>query len=460
MPDQIIRAPILNPRADGSVDFLRDGVIHADFIGRIAFVGEWEDVASCLGPAAQVTKIDNLICPPLLDNHIHIPQHPIRGKFMEGIAANPQGGRLLAGLMKNVFPVEAKCSDREYTQRVVLDFLQDTLSKGVIGGAAYMSVHAEATEIALQMLPETWRVGLVLMNQQPEYLRTDEANLERDIRRLAERFGRRFIVTDRFAIAVDSPLRQRASKLAKSLGLRMQTHLNEQRTEKRRVEQELYRDASSYTDVYRRDGLLEREAILAHCIHMREDEWKMVRDAGAVVAHCPTSNTLLGSGIMNLDELLSHGIDYAICTDVGASPTTSMLCEMAQFLKVHAGRSNRATPGEALFRSTLAPARMLGINDLGTFEVGQPLSFIEIACDSATLQSDSPDDVILKGILQTSREQLTANSRAFDQLKSEGLDLSPQLQDLTSDVQSTQRKLDEKVQRVVMNGATVYQRPA
>jgi cytosine/adenosine deaminase-related metal-dependent hydrolase len=119
MPDQIIRAPILNPRADGSLEFLRDGVIHADFTGRIAFVGEWEELAACLGPAAQVTRIDNLICPPLLDDHIHIPQHPIRGKFMDGIATNPDGGRLLAGLMTNVFPAEAKCSDREYTQRVV-----------------------------------------------------------------------------------------------------------------------------------------------------------------------------------------------------------------------------------------------------------------------------------------------------------------------------------------------------
>jgi guanine deaminase len=323
-----------------------------------------------------------------------------------------------------------------------------------------MTVHAEATEIALEMLPQTWSVGLVLMNQQPEYLRTDEANLERDIRRLAEKFGRRFIVTDRFAIAVNSPLRQRAAKLAKELGLRMQTHLNEQRAEKRRVEQELYRDASSYTDVYRRDGLLEREAILAHCIHMREEEWKMVRDAGAVVAHSPTSNTLLGSGVMNLDELVSRGIDYAICTDVGASPTTSMLCEMAQFLKVHAGRSNRATPSEALFRSTLAPAKMLNIDDLGTFEVGKPLSFIEIACEPATLGSESADEVILKGILEMSNEQLRAHKAALDQLQAEGLDLGPQLGEVTRDVQSTQRTLDNKVRRVVMNGATVYRRPA
>src|SRR5256714_5558564 len=377
MPDQILRASILNPRADGSVEFLRDGVIHADFTGRIAFLGEWEDLAPCLGPSANVRQARGMLIPPLLDAHIHIPQHPIRGKFLQDVESNAPEGALLAGLNKNVFPAEAKCADRSYTERVVRGFLDDTLSKGVVGGAAYMTVHTQATELALEILPPTWHVGLVLMNQEPAYLRTDEPNLERDVRRLAERFGKRFIVTDRFAIAVDSQLRQRAARLAKELGLRMQTHLNEQRREKQRVEQVLYPDAASYTDVYRCDGLLQRQPILAHCIHMRPEEFAMVRDAGAVIAHCPTSNTLLGSGIMNLDEVISCGIDCAICTDVGASPTTSMLQEMAQILKVHRGRSTPATPSEALFRSTLAPARMLGLNDLGTFEVGKPLSFVE-----------------------------------------------------------------------------------
>ena len=45
---------------------------------------------------------------------------------------------------------------------------------------------------------------------------------------------------------------------------------------------------------------------------------------GACIAHCPTSNTLLGSGIMPLDRICQHGIEYAICTDVGASPTPGL----------------------------------------------------------------------------------------------------------------------------------------
>lgn len=462
MPDQIIRASILNPRPDGTVEFLRHGVIHADFTGRIAFIGEWNELAPCLGPAANVRQARGILMPPMLDAHIHIPQHPIRGEFLKDVEPNAPEGALLAGLNKNVFPTEAKCADREYTERVIRGFLEDTLSKGVVGGAAYMTVHAQATELALEILPSTWQVGLVLMNQEPAYLRTDEANLERDIRHLAERFGRRFIVTDRFAIAVDSPLRQGAARLAKELGLRMQTHLNEQRREKQRVEEVLYPHAASYTDVYRRDGLLERKAILAHCIHMREDEFAMVRDAGAVIAHCPTSNTLLGSGIMNLDEVIARGIDYAICTDVGASPTTSMLQEMSQFLKVHRGRSSRATPSEALFRSTLAPARMLGLSDLGTFEVGKPLSFVEVECDLGSLNSDSADEAILAALLSTSSSQLdafaTREKKSLDALQSDGLEIGSDLQSLSDDVEITRQRLDGKVLRVVMNGAVVWER--
>jgi guanine deaminase len=464
MPDKILRAAILNPRPDGSVDWIRDGVIHADFTGRIAFIGEWTELSACLGPGANVHQARGIILPPFLDNHIHIPQHPIRGHFMKDVGPNPPEGRLLAGLNTNVFPTEAKCHDREYTERVVRQFLDDTLSNGVVGGAAYMTVHAAATELALEILPPTWHVGLVLMNQQPPYLRTDEANLERDVRRLAERFGPRFILTDRFAIAVDSPLRQRASKLAKELGLRMQTHLNEQRAEKERVEKVLYPDASSYTDVYRRDGLLDRSPILAHCIQMRDEEWSMVRDAGAVIAHCPTSNTLLGSGVMNLDEVHSRGIDYAICTDVGASPTTSLLAEVAQFLKIHRGRSSHATPSEALYRVTLGPARILGLNNLGTFELGKPLSYVELDCSAQEMDADDPDEGIVSALLESTTAQLDALTadpdcrRSLDALQQAGLDVGPELDCLCNEVDKTRRKLERKAQRVVMNGATVWER--
>ena len=465
--EQIIRGPILNPQTDGSVEFLPDGLIHADADGHIEFIGNWSDLGMRFGKAGRKARqADGIILPPFLDNHIHIPQHPIRGRFMDGVEMNPPGGRLLAGLNKNVFPAEAKCSDREYTEKVVRQFLADTLSKGVIGGAAYMTVHPSAAAIALEILPPTWHVGLVLMNQNcPEYLRTDEATLERDIRQLAERFGARLIVTDRFAVAVNSPLRHRMATLAEELGLRMQTHLNEQIREKQFVERELYPDAKSYTDVYRRDGLLDCEPILAHCVRCSDAEFEMIAAApSATIAHCPTSNTLLGSGIMNLDKVISHRIDYAICTDVGASPTTSMLCEIAEFLKVHRGRSRHATPTEALFRSTVAPVRMLDLHHPGTLAVGAPLSFIEVACSPESVKKVSADEVILSALLDTSFAELDefaarpACKTALDALQARGLDIGPDLNCLSDDIAATAKRLENKVVRVTMQGETIWQR--
>src|SRR5205814_2287889 len=154
-------------------------------------------------------------------------------RFMEGVGANPENGRLIAALNRNVFPAEARCADASVTEQIVREFLSDTLAKGVVGGAAYMTVHPRAVRIALEILPKTWSVGLVLMNMNcPEYLRTDEENLETAVRELASEFGRRLIVTDRFAVAVNTPLRRRGASLAGELGLRMQTHLNEQMPEK------------------------------------------------------------------------------------------------------------------------------------------------------------------------------------------------------------------------------------
>jgi guanine deaminase len=379
MLEQIVRGPLLIPQENGTVDFHRDGAIAFDHDGTFQFVGAFEDLHRNSGlrpPRAS----DGIMMPPLLDIHTHVPQHPIRGRFVEGVAGDVAGGKLLAGLQRNVFPAEAKCSEAEFAERVVRQFLADTLSHGVVGGAVYMTVSAKATEIALSILPESWSVGLVLMNQNcPKYLRTDDANLDADVEHLASRFGRRLIVTDRFAVAVDTPLRRRASLLAKRFNLRTQTHLNEQVAEKRFVESQLYPQAKSYTDVYRADGLLDHQCIVAHCIQMVSDEWQLVADTGSVIAHCPTSNLLLESGRMPLDEVIARRIPYALGTDVGASPTCSMLAEMRRFIQVHAGYSNHATATEALYRSTLVPAQLLGIDrSFGMLRPGLPASFIEV----------------------------------------------------------------------------------
>lgn len=458
-----LRGPVLNPQRDRSVLFHPAGALQWDSAGRITYVGDARGLPE--RDSREFTS-RGVILPPFLDCHIHIPQWPIRGRFCEGIIGCPNEGRLLAGLNRNVFPFEARCADAEHVAQTVAAFRRDTLAHGVVGGAAYMTVHATAVGDALRALPGTWSVGLVLMNMNcPDYLRTDEANLERDITELAREFGRRMIVTDRFAVAVDSPLRRRAVALAERFNLRMQTHLNEQPREKELVERTLYPDAGSYTGVYGRDGLLRRDAILAHCVHMTDDEFDQVAASGALIAHCPTSNALLGSGIMPLDRVIERNIPYAICTDVGASPTTSILCEMAEFLKVHAGRSSRATPAEALYRTTWGAAELLGLCDqVGTFEVGLPASFIEVACDVEDISALSADDIILRGLLGMTRSELANYSKddsavmSLAALSRGGIEAGPELDWITDDFRESVRCLDRKVQRVTIAGETAWER--
>src|SRR4051794_33991815 len=459
----IFRSPILAPQLDGSVRFIRDGVIASDERGRIEWIGDFANFSG--GDRNDIHKSAGVIIPPFFDNHIHIPQHPIRGHFLDGVDANNSpNGRLLAGLERNVFPAEARCADRAIADGIIREFLRDTLAHGVVGGAAYMTVHAAASRAALELLPPSWSVGLVMMNQNcPSYLRTDDTNFDRDAELLAGEFGQRYLVTDRFAVAVGTPLRRRGVGVARRFNLRTQTHLNEQRGEKKFVEEKLY-PGLSYTGVYERDGLLQHRAILAHCIHMDEPELAIVARSGAVIAHCPVSNTALSSGIMPLDAVVEHGIDYAICTDVGASPTTSILNEMAQFLKVHAGRSKRATPSEALFRTTLGAARMMGMDDrFGALEVGKPMSFVEVSCATDVIAAArSADEAILAALLDWQPDALDRFATGelcgpLDALADGTIGESPGMELLRDDLDETVRRLDRKVARVVIDGNVVFE---
>ena len=461
-----IRGPLLNPLPDGSVQFLPDALIRSDSSGRITWLGAWADRPDEFRAAApDVPRSRGILCPPFLDIHVHIPQHPIRGRFTEGVSPDAPEGRLVAGLYRNVFPEERRAEDPAYAEGVIRGFLADTLAQGVVGGSAYMTVHAPATRAALRLLPESWSVGLVLMDQNcPEYLRTDTANLARDVEALAAEFGRRLIVTDRFAVGVSTPLRKQAVELADRLGLRMQTHLNEQRGEKRLVEQVLYPEYASYTDVYRRDGLLDHAPILAHCVQMRPEEWEMLAESGAAVAHCPVSNTLLGSGVMPLDAVRERGIPYALATDVGASPSTSLLVEMAQFLLVHRGHP-AATPSEAFWRVTQAPAQILRQDgELGGLAEGKPLSYIEIESDFTPRTETPADEVILHGLLRTSARGLAAwaeapaGREALDRLRSGGLNSDSDLILMRRYVDAARDRLERRVLRVVLRGEAIFTR--
>jgi guanine deaminase len=115
---------------------------------------------------------------------------------------------------------------------------------------------------------------------------------------------------------------------AEQHGAFIQTHLSESLAEVAWMA-ELFPEASSYTDIYDRMGLLGPRTLLGHGIHLLPPERAILRDRQATLVHCARANAFLKSGIMPLAKWLSEGLSVGLGTDVAAGPNLSLWSEMA-----------------------------------------------------------------------------------------------------------------------------------
>jgi guanine deaminase len=163
--------------------------------------------------------------------------------------------------------------------------------------------------------------------------------------------------------------------MAEVPGLYMQTHVAENRAEVAWVA-ELYPEARSYLDVYASHGLLGPRAVLAHGIWLDDDDRRLLADTGAQIAHSPSSNLFLGSGLMAWPELEAGGVAVSLASDVGGGTSLSMLRTLADAYKVQALRGARLSAWKGLYGATLGAARALGLDhEIGSFEPGRTADF-------------------------------------------------------------------------------------
>ena len=116
------------------------------------------------------------------------------------------------------------------------------------------------------------------------------------------------ILTPRFAISCDSDLLGSLGTIAlDDPSLRIQTHISENEAEIQ-FTASLFPTCSSYTYVYDAHNLLRENTVLAHGVHLGEDELELIGQRQAGISHCPTSNFNLSSGIARVGEWLDRGI--------------------------------------------------------------------------------------------------------------------------------------------------------
>ena len=313
-----------------------------------------------------------LILPGFIDTHVHSPQLDVIASY---------GTELLDWLNTYTFPAELRYADPAHATAGAALFLDALLAHGTTSAVVFPTVHkvsADALFAAAQQRGMRLVAGKVLMDRHaPDGLRDDDVDqAERDCVDLIERWHGRdrlaYAVTVRFAPTSTPAQLAMAGRLCQAFpGLYMQTHVAENRAEVLWA-RELFPEARSYLDVYARAGLLNARSVLAHGIWLDDEDRATLRDSGAQIAHSPSSNLFLGSGLFGWRAAEEAGAAVSLASDVGGGTSLSMLRTMADAYKVQAMAGERLTAWKALHSATLGAAQALGLADeIGSFEPGR-----------------------------------------------------------------------------------------
>jgi len=311
-----------------------------------------------------------LILPGFIDTHVHSPQLDVIGSY---------GTELLDWLDTHTFPAEQRYADAAIAHAGAARFLDALIAHGTTSAVVFPTVHKISVDSLFEAAAERrMRViaGKILMDRNaPPALCDDVVEAERECTELIERWHGHdrlaYAVTVRFApTSTPEQLAMAGRLVARHAGVYLQTHLAENRAEVEWV-RELFPQARSYLDVYANAGLLNERSVFAHGVWLDDADRRALADAGAQIAHSPSSNLFLGSGLFDWRGALEGGVAVSLASDVGGGTSLSMLRTMADAYKVQAMRGQRLTAWVALHAATRGAAHALHLGDeIGSLEAG------------------------------------------------------------------------------------------
>ena len=361
---------------DKAWEYFVDGILIIDE-GKIVGVGHSNEFEPYLPKNISITSYPNhLIIPGFIDTHIHYPQVEVIGSY---------GEQLLSWLENYTFPAETKFSDKEYAKEIAKFFIRELLKNGtttalVFGTAHKSSVDAffeEAKDSHLRMI-----AGKVMMDRHaPETLCDTAKSSYEDSKALIEKWHGvdrlQYAVTPRFAPTSTQEQLNMAGQLLKEFeGLYLHTHLSENKDEIAWVK-ELFPTSKHYVDVYEQAGLLGKRSVFAHGIHLSDHECDRLSKTNSGIAHCPTSNLFLGSGLFPLESLKEKGIKVGLGTDVGGGTSFSMFRTLDEAYKVQQLNGYKLDAFEAFYLATLGGAKVLDLETkVGTLKAGTEADFL------------------------------------------------------------------------------------
>ncbi len=367
--------------------FVRDGWIEA--------VGP---TPSLPPDADEIVDLDGcLVLPGLINTHHHLYQTLTRA--LPGAQDVP-----LFDWLKTLYPIWARMTPEDIRLSTQIGLAELALSGCTTAGdhlyifpnGARLDDEIEAARavgVRLHASRGSMSLGESRGGLPPDRVVEDEDAILRDCQRVIEAYHDprpgamvRVVLAPCSPFSVTADLMRQAASLARSHGVHLHTHLAETLDEERFCLERFGKRPLEYVEDL---GWAGPDVWFAHAIHILPPEVNRMALGGMGVAHCPSSNMRLASGIAPVRRYLAAGVRVGLGVDGSASNDTShMLAEARQALLLsRLGASARPdldgpepllSARQALEMATRGGAAVLGREDLGSLEPGKCADFIAI----------------------------------------------------------------------------------
>ena len=405
----------------------QDAVVRGDLLirdGRITSLGETAQTADIV-----IDAVGCAVIPGFIQSHIHLCQTLFRGAADDLL--------LLDWLKKRVWPMEAAHTAASVKASARLGVAE--LIKGGTTCALTMETVNHTEEVFKVVEDSGFRatVGKCMMDkgdEVPSALHEEtETSIKESLALLETWHGKaegriRYCFAPRFALSCTRELLARVAQLARERDVLVHTHASENRNECALVESETGLRNVAYLDSL---GLSGRHVVLAHCVHLDAAEVETLANTRTNVAHCPSSNLKLGSGIAEIARMLDRGVSVSLGADGAAcNNRLDMFTEMRSMalLQKSLHGPDVIPAKQALRIATIGGAIALGLEkQIGSLEAGKqadvaivnlrslhsspyrdPVSALVYSAQTSDVQS-----VVIDGqVVMKDRELLTMDERA------------------------------------------------
>jgi 5-methylthioadenosine/S-adenosylhomocysteine deaminase len=310
---------------------------------------------------------DHVLIPGLINLHTHAAM-----SLMRGIADDMP---LMPWLNEHIWPAEHAVVSERYVQDATLLACAEMLSGGITCFND-MYFYPQAAAIATNQAGMRVNLGLLVLEFPSAYASDADDYLQKGFA-AHDSWRNNPLITSCIAphapYTVSNKTFESIITYAEQLALGIHTHLHETQGEIRQSEAQYgLRPLQRLAEF----GLLGPSFVAAHCVHLLSNEIDLLAEYGCHVAHCPSSNLKLASGIAPLAQLLAKGVNVGLGTDsVASNNRLDIFSEMRLSALLAKGVSGDATAvpaHQALAMATINAAKAMGLDHkIGSIEVGK-----------------------------------------------------------------------------------------